>query len=637
MSRSKTGKRRTPQGANQVQTINQLIQNSCQQNGNDCALRYKTKGQWKPLTYAKLWDSVEKLAAGLRHLDINEKDHVAILGASSPRWVASYLSILRCGCVAIPIDKELKATELRHILDDSDAQAIFIGQPQFEILLDVIDDLPQLKKIILIDTPLSEITDQSEIAGAMEHLSNVWKDLVKKLDIATELREPLEEAAIQAHLALRQQEEQPGKKKKTINFLSEHEILRNRLLKEKRLFAYKDIFETTPIPPSSSYPKDCALILYTSGTTGRSKGAMLSHQNIVSNIQGVRHCFQLDSSIKTLSFLPINHVFELVCGILTPLSLGGEVYCAESIKKLGDNLNEVKPTFLLAVPAVYRLLYGKIMKNIESKSSSRLLYKYALTRKIVTTKVQQAVGIDTTFVSGGAALDQDIAAGFRDLGLNLLQGYGITETAPVICAESPTANKPGTVGKALEDVEIKIDCPNSEGEGEILVKGPNVMLGYYKNDKATTEVLNQGWYRTGDLGRIDANDMLSICGRVKNLIVTPNGKNVYPEEIENQLLKSPFIAEIMVYGHKVSATTEEVYAIIFPEEEALFNLTREQNDGPMSAAAIEVLIRKEVQTYGKDLADYKRVKKFTLREDEFPKTTTRKIKRYVVEPEISTH
>ncbi|MCD6581631.1 MAG: AMP-binding protein [Desulfuromusa sp.] len=620
-----------------MQTIDQLIHISCQNNADKVALRYKHKGRWKPLTYVKLWDAVEKLAAGLHQLEIKEKAHVALLGASSPRWIASYLSILRSGCVAIPIDKELKATELRHILNDSDTQAIFVGQPQFETLLEVIDDLPQLKKIILIDTPLSEFTDQSAIAGAMENLSSVWKELVKNLDISPELCKPVEDAAVLAHLVLTHQEEHPGKKKKKINFLSESEMIRNRLLKEKRLFAYKDIFHDTPLPPTASHPKDRAVILYTSGTTGRSKGAMLSHQNIVSNIQAACQHFQLDSSIETLSFLPINHIFEQVCGILLPLSLGGLVTFAESIKKLGDNLNEIKPTFLVGVPAVYRLLYSRIMKNIESKSSSRLLYKFPVTRKIVTTKVRQAVGANTTFISGGAALDPAIAAGFHDLGLNLLQGYGITETSPVICAESPTKNKPGTVGEVLEDIEVKIDKPNTAGEGEILVKGPNVMLGYYKNKKATAQVLVNGWYHTGDLGRVDEDNMLSICGRVKNLIVTPNGKNVYPEEIESQLLKSPYIAEIMVYGHKVSATAEEVYAIIFPEEEALFALAKEQDDGPMSAATIETLLRKEVLSYGKDLADYKRVKKFTLREDEFPKTTTRKIKRYIVEPEISTN
>jgi len=620
-----------------VQTIDQLIYTSCQQHQSKIALCHKHKNEWKSLSYKKLWDTVEKLSSGLVDLEIGNKAHIALLGASSPRWIAAYLSVLKAGCIAVPVDKELKSTELRHILNDSDAEAVFVGQPQLEILLEVIADLPKLKKIILIDTPLSELVGHNPVNDMMDNLSTLWKALVKDLAIPEDRYKEIESAAVAAHTALTQQEQVHGKSNKHATFLDDSEISRHRLIKEERLVAYKDLFSDNPLPVSTNRPEDIAVILYTSGTTGRSKGAMLSHKNIVTNIQAAIHRFQLDSSIETLSFLPINHVFEQVCGVLLPLSLGGKVSFAQSIKKLGDNLNEVKPTFLLGVPAVYRLLLDRIMKNIESKSASRLLFKFPMTRKIVTNKVQQAVGTRTTFVSGGAALDPAVAQGFSDLGLTLLQGYGITETSPVISAESPFKSKPGTVGEVLDDVQIKINRPNSNGEGEILVKGPNVMLGYYKNDKATEEALRDGWYHTGDLGRIDEDQMLAICGRVKNLIVTPNGKNVYPEEIENQLLKSPYIAEIMVYGHKVSATAEEVYAVIFPNEETLFALAKERNDEPLSAREIEEMIRKEILSFGKDLADYKRVKKFTLREDEFPKTTTRKIKRYAVEPEISTH
>lgn len=620
-----------------MQTIDQLIYTSCQQHKSKMALCHKHKNEWKSLSYKKLWDTVEKLSSGLTNLEIEKKAHIALLGASSPRWIAAYLSVLRAGCIAVPVDKELKSTELRHILNDSDAEAVFVGQPQLEILLEVIDDLPNLKKIILIDTPLSELVGHNPVNDMMDNLSTLWKALVKDLAIPEDRYKEIESAAVAAHTALTQQDQVQGKSNKHATFLDDSEISRHRLIKEERLVAYKDLFSDISLPISTNRPEDIAIILYTSGTTGRSKGAMLSHKNIVTNIQAAIHRFQLDSSIETLSFLPINHVFEQVCGVLLPLSLGGKVSFAQSIKKLGDNLSEVKPTFLLGVPAVYRLLLDRIMKNIESKSASRLLYKFPITRKIVTNKVQQAVGTRTTFVSGGAALDPAVAQGFSDLGLTLLQGYGITETSPVISAESPFKSKPGTVGEVLDDVQIKINRPNSDGEGEILVKGPNVMLGYYKNDKATEEALRDGWYHTGDLGRIDKDQMLAICGRVKNLIVTPNGKNVYPEEIENQLLKSPYIAEIMVYGHKVSATAEEVYAVIFPNEETLFALAKDRNDEPLSAQEIEEMIRKEVLSFGKDLADYKRVKKFTLREDEFPKTTTRKIKRYVVEPEISTH
>lgn len=619
-----------------MQTIDQLIQQSCLRQGDKIALQNKNRGQWKGTSYRNLWETVEKLAPGLREQGLEKGAHIALLGPSSPRWVAAYLAIFRAECVAIPVDKELKAAELRFILDDADVQAVFVGQPQFEILLEILDDLPKLKKIILLDVPLSDLSAGSEIAGTLEKLSNLWQSLVKDLSIPDDRRKQIEEVTLQAHALLTQPEALEKDKTKAVNFLSHSETSRNKLIKENRLFAYKRLFNVAPLAPADNSPEQTAVILYTSGTTGRPKGAMLSHRNIVSNIDAACERFQLDSSIETLSFLPINHVFEQVCGILLPLSLGGKVSFAESIKKLGDNLNEQKPTFLLAVPAVYRLLLDRIMKNIESKSTSRLLFRFAATRKIVTSKVQQAVGANTTFVSGGAALDPSVAAGFHTLGLKLLQGYGITETSPVISAESPFKSKPGTVGEAINGVEVRINQPNANGEGEIVVKGPNVMLGYYKNAKATAEVLKNGWYYTGDLGRFDEDGMLSICGRMKNLIVTANGKNVYPEEIENHLLQSPYIAEIMVYGHKVTTAAEEVYAVIFPDEEAIFSLEKEQNRGPLSDTDVEALIRKEILAYGKDLADYKRVKKFNLREDEFPKTTTRKIKRYVVEPEIST-
>ncbi len=619
-----------------AQTIPQIIEASCKKFPNKIAMQYKSDGAWKPLSYARLWEIVEKLAAGLRQLGIKENMHVALIGPSSTRWVIAYLAILRADGIVLPIDKELKATELRHILDDSDAQAVLVAQPQFETLLEVIDDLPLLEKIILLDSPLPEALDRDEVAVLVAKLSGLWRELVVDLKIPEERTLEIEDCANETLKLLSKQQQKQKDKQQKYNLLAGTELTRRKLLQEKRLFAFRDISESNPLPPSRRSADDCAIILYTSGTTGRSKGAMLSHRNIVSNLDGVRQHINLDGTISTLSFLPINHVFEQVCGVLLPLSLGGTVTFAESIKKLGDNLNEIKPTFLLAVPAVYQMLLARIMKNIETKPSSRLLYKFAPTRKLVTGKIQQILGKNTTFASGGAALDPEIATGFRNLGLNIIQGYGITETAPVIAAEQPHRTKAGTVGLPLPDVEIKIANPNKDGEGEIVVKGPNVMLGYYNNPEETRDALIDGWYHTGDLGRIDTDGMLVICGRVKNLIVTPNGKNVYPEEIENELLKSPYICEIMVYGHKLSATAEEVYAVVFPDQEALFNYAKENNIGHLSAAQIEALIRNEILSFGKNLADYKRVKKFTLREDEFPKTTTRKIKRYIVEPEIST-
>jgi long-chain acyl-CoA synthetase len=317
------------------------------------------------------------------------------------------------------------------------------------------------------------------------------------------------------------------------------------------------------------------------------------------------------------------------------LSLGGTVSIAESVKKIGQNLAEENPNFFMGVPVVFRMLLTRIMKNINEKPLSRVLFANSLTRPLVTSKVKKSLGGDITFISGGAALDPEIATGLTKLGFTIFQGYGITETSPVISVECPGGRKTGTVGRPIPGVEVRIDAPNDEGIGEILVRGPNVMQGYYLRPEETAEVIREGWYHTGDLGRLDEEGFLIICGRLKNLIVTPNGKNVYPEEVENELLKSPFIAEAMVYGHKLDATAEEVHAQIYPDHDAIDSYVREQEIPTLNEAGLKELIRREVLAAGQRLADYKRVRRFTLRQDEFPKTTTRKIKRFAVEADIS--
>lgn len=537
-----------------MQTIDSLIRESSERQGSKAALRHKAGGVWQEVSYGTLWKRSGRIAAWLLREGFRPGDHAALMAPSSPEWVAAYLGVLRAGGVVVPIDKELKHAELRHILFDSDARAIFSEGVWLEMVQEIAADLPSLSLLATLSPALLE---------------------------------------------------QDG------------------------------LREDPKLPGEPRQADDTAVILYTSGTTGRAKGAMLSHANIVSNIQGAIHHLKLDSSIHTLSFLPINHVFEQVCGILLPLALGGTVSFCESLKKLGENLAEVRPTFLLGVPAVYRMLLDRIMKGIDARKLSRYLFTLPLTRPIITSKVRQAFGSGTILISGGAALDPAIAEGLTRVGLTIFQGYGITETSPIISAEHPGATRLGTVGHLLRGITVRIDAPNEDGVGEILVRGPNVMKGYYRNPQATAEVLADGWYRTGDLGSLDDDGFLTLCGRVKNLIVTPNGKNVYPEEVENELLKSPFIAEAMVYGHRVGPMAEEVYAILYPDQEALDSYCGNNGNCPMSEKDVEALLRGEVQAACGVLADYKRVRKFTIREDEFPKTTTRKIKRYEVEANVS--
>jgi long-chain acyl-CoA synthetase len=597
---------------------------------------HKTNGSWLAISYAELWNTSDKIAAGLLKGGFKPGQQAALLAPSSPRWVFAYLGILKAGGVVVPVDKELKSAELRHILSDCEASVIFTDRPYLDTLLECVPALTVLDKIVMLHPPPQKGTDAAT-AKALELLLEEWQNLVTALDIPLDRVARLEGLASQVHRLFTGQVGSGRMQKDAPDLFSPAQAVRKEMAKQGRLVGLDAIFHDAPLPESSHSPGDTALILYTSGTTGRSKGAMLSHGNIVSNLKGATEHFYLDDTIHTLSFLPINHVFEQVVGILLPLSLGGKISFAESLKKLGENLAEVKPTFLLGVPAVYRMILDRIRKNIGAKKVAQLLFSIPVTRSIVTAKVRQSFGSGTIFVSGGAALDPAIAKGLQALGLSIFQGYGITETSPIITAEQPHGQRLGTVGRALPGVAIRIDNPNEDNVGEIVVKGPNVMQGYYKNPQATAEVLKDGWYHTGDLGCIDSDGCLTICGRVKNLIVTPNGKNVYPEEVENELLKSPFIAEVMVYGHKVAPMAEEVHAIIYPNQEELDDYGHKRGKGPMTVADVEALIREEVFSACSALADYKKVKKFTLREDDFPKTTTRKIKRFAVEASISMH
>ncbi|MEJ2525851.1 MAG: AMP-binding protein [Desulfuromonadales bacterium] len=615
--------------------IIEMLQKSCLQHAQKPALRSKVAGRWIDCDYATLWEDSNRIAAGLADWGIEPGERAAILAPSSPTWVITYLGILKSNAIAVPIDKELKRGELRHILSDCGARILFTETAYQETILDLAESLPALEKVVILNPPPSHPGDLSpEAENALSALVVEWHRLAREYQLRQEDIKNFENLAEGfQHLVLPARVSADEEKKNLIK-----RLLHTR---EGDASPYDIVslqtFQKSATPPAlTSHADDPAVILYTSGTTGRSKGAMLSHANISSNVTTAIDLFRLESSMHTLSFLPINHVFEQVAGILLPLTVGGTVTFAESLRKLGDNLSEVKPNFLLGVPAVFRLLADRMSRKIDSRTVSRTLFRFAPTRSLVVKKIREAFGGSPVFVSGGAALDPGVATQLMELGLQVYQGYGITETSPVIAVETPECKRLGTVGKPIPGVQVKIDRPNAEGVGEIWVKGPNVMLGYYHNQAATNEVITDGWYHTGDLGYLEEDGYLRICGRVKNLIVTANGKNVYPEEVENEIAHSPFIAEIMVYGHKVDATSEEVYAMIYPDQEALDRYAAEQDRGPFSMTDVEEIIRREVLERGKNLADYKRIKRFTLREDEFPKTTTRKIKRFAVEADIDT-
>jgi len=554
-----------------MDTITALIDQSCNRFGAREAILFKTGEEWQSTSYGTLGATSGKIAAALLETGFPPGTHAALLAPSSPEWVMAYLGILKAGGIIIPVDKELKSTELRHILTHCEAEVLFTDNDHLCAIIEMSEDLPTLRLIVILD---------SSIIGE--------------------------------------------------NGIVPHVATRCGILPLDGFLHYKEIL---PIPRLS---RDTALILYTSGTTGRSKGAMLSHANVVSNIRATVAHLNVDEKIHTLSFLPINHVFEQVCGILLPLSLGGKVTFCESLKKLGENLAEVRPTFFIGVPAVFRMILDRMMKRINENMVSRLLFSFPLTRFVVTSRIRRKLGSGTVFVSGGAALDPEVAEQLTRLGVTLYQGYGITETSPVIAAESRSGARPRTVGRVLADIEVKIDKPDDEMVGEILVRGPNVMQGYFKDPQATSEVLTDGWYRTGDLGCLDRDGFLKICGRVKDLIVTPNGRNVYPEEVENEIIRSPYIAETVVYARKAGGVGEEIHAILYPDQEAISSYAEKTGKEVLSVEDVEKLLRSELSAACARLAPYKHVKKFTISLDEFPKTTTRKIKRFEVTSHLPT-
>jgi long-chain acyl-CoA synthetase len=552
-----------------VDTIISIIEESCRKFEDSTAFFRKQDGIWQGTSYGTLRETSDRVAAGLVGSGFQAGDHAALLASSSLQWVMAYLGILKAGGVVVPIDKEFKEIEVRHILSHSETRVLFVEGDRLDMIIAMAAELAELRLIVLI--PMAEETSPFI----------------------------------------------PGTSRCTI-------------------LPFDGLLQESACSPVSRRPDDTALILYTSGTTGRSKGVMLSHANIVTNIRYAAAHLGVGRSIHTLSFLPINHIFEQVCSILLPLSLGGKVSFCESLKKLGENLTEVKPTFFVGVPAVYRMILGRIMKKIEDEPLSRLLFSFSATRPLIVSKVQRRLGSRTVFISGGAALDPAVAAGFTKLGVTLIQGYGITETSPVVAAETWNGMRPGSVGRVLPGIEVRIDAPNGEMVGEILVRGPNVMQGYFKDPHATSETIVDGWYHTGDLGRLDDEGFLFICGRVKSLIVTPNGKNIYPEEVENEILKSPYIAEVLVYAHKNGPVAEEIRAVVRPNQEALDEHAAKQGYAPLSGAEVESLIRREIFSACEKLAPYKRVKSITIRYEEFPKTTTRKIKRFELEALVSS-
>ncbi len=559
----------------EISTIKDMIYKSSEKGKTRLAFQEKVNGNWKNQTVGQFLDNAENLACSLFDLGIKHKDKLGIIGRNRTDWAISYMAAAISGIITVPLDRELKEQEIYHTLHVSGAKAVVCTEDHANIIYYLKNNLPKLKHIICMDKPSKDRVLPVE-------------ELYKK---GAELK-------------------QNGK---------------NNALK-------------TEVKPS-----DIMSMLFTSGTTGSSKIVPLTHKNICANIVDTCRYVNFDETDKWLSVLPMHHVYECTCGFLIPIYKGASVAFTENLYKIADNAKDVSPTIMLGVPALYESMLKKILSSIKSKTLGGFKLKLGLflskvleklgkenARKKIFHELHERFGNKMRLlITGGAAANSEVSIFFEKLGFTFIQGAGMTESSPIYALNPEWKYKHEAIGIPLPGMEIEILRPNENGVGEIAIKGANVFDGYYEADEINKEVFEDGWFKTGDLGYKDNEGYFYITGRKKNLIITSGGKNIYPEEIEAWLNKSDFILESLVWGGGEKGK-EEVRAIIVPDFEYYDNHCKE-NNLEKNEAELKKIISKEVNKYSSELAVYKRVKKFTIRHEEFPKTTTKKIKRFLVQ------
>ncbi len=552
-----------------ILSLQDMIIQSANRYGDKLALEDLNDTPIPRLTYSALLKQILKFGSALKALGIKERSHIAVIGENRVQWALSYLTMSCFNYVVVPMDRNLNQNEILNVIHESDAEAVIFTSLYEQIFIESHTSLHKVKNYISMD-PISY-----------------------------------------GH-----------------HFISMSELIRNS--------PGCTVEELPKIDP-----KEMGAVIFTSGTLGRAKGVMLSQNNISSNLMAMLSIFMMYPSDRFLSVLPMHHTYECNCGLLCPLYAGSSIHFARSLKTVVDDLQRVRATILLGVPLLYDKMFKRIHKGIQEKKAVAKV----LNPLIKLTDVMQTVGWKNAkksifkdlhhkfggsirfFIAGGAAPDPLVAKGLRDLGFNFIQGYGLTETSPILALNSPSKLKDDAAGIPLPGTELRINDPDKEGIGEVFGKGPNVMLGYYKNPKATAEVMQDGWFKTGDLGYFDKEGFLHISGRKKNVIISKSGKNVFPEEIEDVLNRSPFVLESLVYGAEDAKQDEIIAAQIVVDAEAFIELA-ESTGKEITKEFLHQIIADEVSKVNKQISSYKQIRKFVIRDQEFQKTTTQKIKRF---------
>lgn len=552
-----------------ITSVQDMLVRSARSFGEKLALEDCSQTPIPRVSYTGLLNDVLKFGAALQKMDIPARSHIAVISENRVQWAISYLTALCFDYVAVPIDKNLSSNEILNVIHESDAIAIVYADTFDEMLREKRASLKKLKLFINMDSPKAN--------GFVYSMPEI-------------------------------------------------------------------ISSNAPVPINvlpTVDPDEMAVIIFTSGTLGRAKGVMLSQKNIASNLMGMLTAMQMFPEDRFLSVLPMHHTYECNCGMLCPLMAGSSVHYARSLKTVVDDLQQVRATMLLGVPLLYEKMFKRIYKTVNEKKATALLVPPLIRvsnvmekigwknfKKIIFREMHEKFGGSIRiFIAGGAASDPMVAKGLREFGFTYIQGYGLTETSPILALNRLAWFKDDAAGLPLPNVEIVIHHPDGEGIGEVYAKGPNIMLGYYKNPEATEEAFDDGWFRTGDYGFIDGDGFLHISGRKKNVIISKSGKNVFPEEVEDALNHSPYIIESLVFGERDTKQGEIIAAKIVVDAEAFIELSGTKGV-PITAELIHEVVQGEVQRINRELTSFKQVKKFYIHEQEFQKTTTQKIKRY---------
>ena len=526
-------------------------------------------GTYSEIAYIDFRNDIYNIATALASLGLkNEK--IAVMGANRYEWCCSYLGIISSGNVAVPIDKELPTDDIKNIFTVSDTKLIFLDKKYGDRL--IAEKATENIAVVCFDFE----NDENGILSYNKFISD-------------------------------------GKEKRISDEIKVEDIKMN--------------------------PDILASLIFTSGTTGMSKGVCLSQGNICADLMSLSGCVKIFPEDQLLSILPLHHTYECSLGFMMSMYSGACVSFCRGLRHIMQDMQEVKPTIFVTVPLMIEKMHAKIMKKSEEKAGG----KFLLGMGKLATKAGDALGVNVRdklfseivsafggrlrlLITGAAPIDPRVAEDFMTFGIKIYLGYGLTECSPLVIGNNDRIMEPDSVGVPLPGVEAKINCPDELGIGEICIKGPMVMLGYYNDEKATAAVMDDdGFFHTGDLGTVDENGCFRITGRCKNVIVTKNGKNIYPEEVEHYLNNNPFIEECIVFGSEGESENTSVAANIFPNIE---EISKKFKSRELTQEDIRAAISEAVKEVNKKLPKYKKIMKYDIRENEFVKTTTNKIKRY---------